>query len=629
MVANHVHLLLSIYFISTQYIFCNAIQNCPNCPAQWKNSILGIINRATYNEPRNVHFSFYSDWIDELTKPDVAVHVEYVDANKIKDFKPVSTRSIAQESYEIIYLFHATAEAAAIPGQASTSATDSDIHIEQEHTEHTEHAVVSPVSPLATDIDMFLTLNPCWMPLLEPCVFNCSRHLKGTFQSRTIPNYGNSVVLLRLPSKGFYDTCVLFEHLTKRQFPEKCIYDSDHMISFALHNIGWSHTLHTMIHTMENILMNKHSHKVFVVPYAEKFLGKYQSFKLDNGSVVERENSGWYWANEATCPRDTYLFDPWACNFLPISNCSNRGSVFDIPADTTDREYGLDYTFVQDKILGITRQTRRLSEDAPLSDDVYWIDQRLISLVSRPHARLRQMIRKSLRLVRPLEEAIERSPRVPRYDANNAHTATTTAAALDNTMGTVATATTAAAATTTTTASTTTAATTTATTAASTTTTTTTGGVIAPHRYHQRSQHFNRYSRSSSVLRLPGPPCIAMHVRHGDSIYDARNNNNTDRSIHAHIENVRPLAEKLGTNVIFLMTDNATLYSYVTYRYPEYNWVMQHRPMKSTIRMFDVLNEPDIQLELAHVFADISYGGSCVALVACFDSGMAAQVRKC
>jgi hypothetical protein len=42
--------------------------------------------------------------------------------------------------------------------------------------------------------------------------------------------------------------------------------------------------------------------------------------------------------------------------------------------------------------------------------------------------------------------------------------------------------------------------------------------------------------------------------------------------------------------------------------------------------MFDVHNEADIQLELAHVIADMRFAATCEAVVASFDSGFAEQL---
>ena len=39
---------------------------------------------------------------------------------------------------------------------------------------------------------------------------------------------------------------------------------------------------------------------------------------------ARQQDDGWSWADPLTCPSATYLHDPWACNFISLSGCSDR-----------------------------------------------------------------------------------------------------------------------------------------------------------------------------------------------------------------------------------------------------------------------------------------------------------------
>lgn len=554
-------LILFLSFISQWnflFFFVSAEMKCPSCPPNLLSVIRGFVHRAIYLEPRHVYYSYYADWMDELVVPENPVNIQFVKPSELESYVPTGVRvdDISNvETFEVIFSYFG------LPTMDE----------------------LEYMSPDSASLDVFLTHNPCWIPLLEPCAFNCS-HKRGNY-SREISelvNYQNSVILLRLPSNGFKPTCIFYEALVKRQFPEKCNYDTDHMMSFEVHNIGWSHTLHTLGQVMMNTLMEGHTEKVFVTARAEPFGGENQIFKLVNGTEYERDRSKWYWAS-SSCPQDNSLFDPWACNFLSFSNCSTRKTVFDIPPQTTNRFWNVDYTFYQ-KRLGISTEMRKIFNDAPSSDDSLWLNQRLFGFLTRSHARLRQLIRRSLYHVRPLFDDAHVNHDQPVMDAGGHLRARKT----------------------------------------------------APRGHEEIVQHgqrphfyYSQHSRKSNLLRLPGPPCIAMHVRHGDSRFDGRSHDNTtDRSFFAHVNELKKVSTQLGTNVVFLMTDNTTLREFAPKMFPEFNWLMQRRPIIEQTGMYRVDNEDDIQVELAHVLADLIFGGRCIALVACFDSGIADQVRR-
>ena len=47
----------------------------------------------------------------------------------------------------------------------------------------------------------------------------------------------------------------------------------------------------------------------------------------------------WAWGDPDRCDEWTYLNDPWACNYIAFTNCSNRAKADHIPvAELTDFE---------------------------------------------------------------------------------------------------------------------------------------------------------------------------------------------------------------------------------------------------------------------------------------------------
>jgi hypothetical protein len=348
-----------------------------------------------------------------------------------------------------------------------------------------------------------------------------------------------------------------------RQFPARCIYDLEHMIVKYPHNIGWSHTLHDVQATMRDSLKEGHSHKVVVMPRADFFDGITQTFALSNGTMITRERSKWYWANGKTCPEEQLLFDPWACNFLPITNCSSRNVVLDVPAPSDKGIFGTEYHFASQ--LGINDATRRMNRDGGAIDMLTWTNARMITFLERPHARMRQMVRRSVRNVAKLPFA------------SRPHSGIHSSGA-------------------------------------------------GPLLYLDGTSP--AHSFSAAVGASSRLPCVAMHVRHGDSRMDGRGRDRkTDRSFDAHVAEAREIMQAIGTNIVFLLTDNSTLHRVAPQQFPEISWFMQRRPIKEHYTMYRVNNEDDIQMELSHVIADVMVAGSCAAMVGCMDSGVATQAR--
>ena len=114
--------------------------------------------------------------------------------------------------------------------------------------------------------------------------------------------------------------------------------------------------------------------------------------------------------------------------------------------------------------------------------------------------------------------------------------------------------------------------------------------------------------------------CIGLHVRHGDSFTDHRDNGvPTDRSFEAHMTCLSDLVESSGSDTIFLATDNITLFDQAANWYPQYRWFYQRRPLLdySPLRGFDnVHNSPkSVQEDLADILADAILMSRCNAMV--------------
>lgn len=81
-------------------------------------------------------------------------------------------------------------------------------------------------------------------------------------------------------------------------------------------------------------------------------------------------------------------------------------------------------------------------------------------------------------------------------------------------------------------------------------------------------------------------PSLGIHIRHGDAMNDLRGESTLDRSLDAHVDCARDLAQAMGLRHIFLATDNVTLFSLAPTRFPEFTWSAQRR----TLLVFNGMN---------------------------------------
>ena len=58
-----------------------------------------------------------------------------------------------------------------------------------------------------------------------------------------------------------------------------------------------------------------------MIPRAEEFRAKLRIRRGINGTIFTSKD-GWYWAEPTTCPAEVESYDPWACNFISLTNCT-------------------------------------------------------------------------------------------------------------------------------------------------------------------------------------------------------------------------------------------------------------------------------------------------------------------
>ena len=116
--------------------------------------------------------------------------------------------------------------------------------------------------------------------------------------------------------------------------------------------------------------------------------------------------------------------------------------------------------------------------------------------------------------------------------------------------------------------------------------------------------------------------CVGLHVRNGDVWTDGRGPVGVvvDRSLNAHVYLARNMSMQLGTNTIYLATDNVSLVELSPKIYPEYKWIMLKRFIPEYRGTDEHIHESSPQLELGNIFLHISGISKCDALVSAFDS---------
>ncbi len=99
------------------------------------------------------------------------------------------------------------------------------------------------------------------------------------------------------------------------------------------------------------------------------------------------------------------------------------------------------------------------------------------------------------------------------------------------------------------------------------------------------------------------PPCLAVHVRHGDAARDVRDSLPIDRSLEAHLFHARNLTGGLGLSSVFILSDNRTVIETAPGAFPQFKWFAQQRPIRTNYNTFDYNNEVKYLHKLLIAFA--------------------------
>lgn len=633
----------------------NANWQCTGCiDVQHASLVFGQIHWALHHEERLAYLAIDMSWLDKLLHNDARVHVTLVDAPLISThiakshifdvdaaFKPTD------EVYEVIVSEHRTFNAQYRSKLEKTqyylnnSFRDSPAVLDVD-----EFLIKNPCwVPLSEPTLKKLTGGPAGIDGSSgrenrrrtfpkgvggdgsgggrrrrlqtqgnPAESSASRTMRRAARGGPLggaafhPNR-QPLILIRLPYEPYHPTCKLFMDLTNRQFPPKnlCPYTrlpSDtsgppvkKVFVHALHNIGFAHTeKHFMFNFIKYTLIdNLNERNIFSAPIAELFLAREIQVPRGSSPGTYKDINGWAWGDPKTCPPEIFQNDPWACNFLRLTNCTSRAAVKSQNIKPvgqhnweTPTEYLRGRPGKPEGSMGISTEFRLRFGDGPLATEEQWAYTRLTAYLQRPNAWLRILIRKSLRAIQPLSKTLG-AP-----------------ASLSSTA------------------------------------------LSAPIPVVTSS------TSSSASSHLQITPCLAMHVRHNDVlIEDRRRDSGVDRSFEAHVFHARNLTSALGIQRIFLATDNATVVEIAASEFPEFQWYSQRRPMSKKSELFLMFTEPieykngnystsgldiiaggggaaesmsatawkSVQKDLANIIADWRFPAQCKAIIGAFDSG--------
>lgn len=508
----------------------NANWVCRGCRgAVHEMDIYGQIHNAIHREERKAYLALDFSWIDKMLLPDAQVEVvvvpegslaSYIHPTTPLDERALSTPTSEEEREKQIY-------------HIVVSEVPENVQAERHHLHRTARraSYLDPPHPSALifgGVDEMLVHNPCFFPLAEPirathgkigsmaAIGNRRRRLSGEH----VLNHGainnRLLVLIGFPRSPMHATCVLYKSITKDQFPQRCDYTHEKMSVNELSNIGWAHTVIHLVHSFfdKSMIHNK----VVIMPKADAYYSRPMKMVDPKTNQTVVSHSGWGWADPSTCPPDTYLHDPWACNFLSISNCSNRHLSEHIKPESLT-SWSTPSVRMQGEVaaaaapvdhgrnryeggLRITDAIRNAYGDGSKLSEESWAQSRLYAFLQRPNAYLRLLIRVSLRNI---------------------------ATAMPSSMHPAA---------------------------------------------HPKAPQMG--SDLSSLLT----PCLAMHIRHQDLFLEGhRVIFGIDRSFESHVRHALNMTRSLGLKKIYLATDNSTIFDVAASIFPEYSWIYQKRPV--------------------------------------------------
>jgi hypothetical protein len=194
---------------------------CVDCPGgeAGRHEILGAVHRSLHTELRNVYYQLSYQWLDAMLTPSAMVSVQRITDIHLPLYTPPSMPIIhptepildTAEEYKVIFV--------EFP----------DVHNNRQDNNNNKLTDVY-MGKHSQQIDAFLTLNPCWIPLHEPCSFNCT-------YGRNPKLFSRSAIFVQFP-RQYSDTCKFFTALVTRQFPQRCsLAEADLRVAHP-HNIG-------------------------------------------------------------------------------------------------------------------------------------------------------------------------------------------------------------------------------------------------------------------------------------------------------------------------------------------------------------------------------------------------------
>ena len=403
----------------------NAKWTCTGCRGPLhEQEVFGQIHAAIHKEERIAFLALDFTWLDKVLLPDARVEVTVVPMDELATFihptTPLDQRLLnspsSEDEREKRFSYHIVVSEA-----PDNIQIERHHHYHQHHQHHQHHrnskrpSYLDPPSPsvlIFSGVDEMLTHNPCFFPIAEPVLAthgklgNIGNRRRRLRSDGPVAKQGPRLLILMGFPENMHPTCVLYKSVTKDQFPQKCEYTPAAMSVNELSNIGWAHTV---IHLTHSFFDKSMIHgKVVIIPKADAFYSRPVQVTDPLTNITSLSNSGWGWADPATCSPNTYLHDPWACNFLSISNCSDRyrsahikpESLTSWSTPSTRLQGDPAPTLTRNRYEGglrITDATRVAFGDGPKMTEESWAQSRLYAFLQRPNAYLRLLIRVSLR----------------------------------------------------------------------------------------------------------------------------------------------------------------------------------------------------------------------------------------
>ena len=529
---------------------------CENFNEEGIRALFGIVRRAMVIESREVYLTFDHSWIERALSRFARVDITHVKRQELATFTHTRVKSLLSGQpvdSETFYVVVSLSNEYYASMTTQHNNKDKSV-VEVKSADSQQHAV-----------DLFLTMNPCFMPLKDPPIDTMWDAVEASTahsnQNMTLDSLALSyddpyaAVLIELPNRSFNLTCSFYTLITQLQFPTTCPMVANQNISgtsrdkYYAHyigDIGWANCMHTMFDHMKNALkqgrvfitpksISRHDadtlsfpvpDNFFVPPDAEGAWGKPAKIDVDatTGMKTLAMRNYWStWTDLEGCMNETFAWNPWACNFISLSKCNTPDTYF----VKEGGNFEANATEVVDSIYAL--QFPVIYEKTKHDLDGEWERLHLLAFIMRPNIYLRHRIKIALKRLSHIVKGAKH--------VQTSHNLTMK------------------------------------------TTTSTSTSIIQNNRQHN--------TIDSPLHQLGGPnlplqgQCLALHVRNGDSVNDHRGDGTKgmDRTIHGHMRCVRNMTKSLGIKAVFLATDNNTLFSMAKTWFPEYQWYYQRRPV--------------------------------------------------